>query len=97
MGYERPEEINSLIGCNWFHLNKTGVEVGGDGRLRIVEGVISDIPGGEKKENLKSASDLIADYFTVVKLLENPELIETGPPTKTILAIGARRSSCLVC
>lgn len=77
----RPEEMNSLIGCSWFHPNKLGVEVGGNGRLRIVEGVISDIPGGETKENLKSASDLITDYFTiVVKLLENPDLVKSETP-----------------
>lgn len=76
----RAEEIDSLIDCSWFNLNELGVEVGGDDRLRLQKGVVREIPEEETKENLKSASDLIADYFTiVVKFLENPELIETGP------------------
>jgi len=62
---------------------KLELDIGGDDRLRIKEGVVSEIPEDETKTNLQSASDFISDYFTVVvKLLENPELIETGPPNQ---------------
>jgi len=76
----RPEETNNLITSSWFHLQEIGLDIGEDGRLRLKEKIISEIPEEEIKGNLKSASDLIADYFTiVVKFLENPELIKSEP------------------
>ena len=80
-GLDRLEELNSLRECSWFHLEKLGAKVGGDGRLRIVEGVISDIPADETKQNLKSASNLIADYFSVlIAFLENPGHMQIDLP-----------------
>jgi hypothetical protein len=79
-GLNRSEELTSLLGCGWFNLEKLGVKIGGDGRLRIVEGVISEIPEDETKQNLKSASDLIAGYLSnLIEFLENPELIKSEP------------------
>lgn len=76
----RPEEIVNLMTSSWFHLYELGLEIGEDGRLRLKKVIISGIPEGETKETLKSASDLIADYFTIVaKFLENPELIKSEP------------------
>ena len=73
-GLNRSEELTSLLECSWFNLEKLGVKVGGDGRLRLVEGVISEIPENEKRQNLKSTSDFIGDYFSVlIEFLENPE------------------------
>ena len=80
-GLNRSEELTSLLECSWFNLEKLGVKVGGDGRLRIVEGVISEIPEDEIKQNLKSASDLIGDYLSVlIEFLENPERMQINPP-----------------
>ena len=73
-GLDRLEELNSLRECSWFHLEKLGVKVGGDGRLRLAEGVISEISEEETRQNLKSASDLIGDYLSVlIEFLENPK------------------------
>ncbi|MCF7889848.1 hypothetical protein K9M78_01365 [Candidatus Bipolaricaulota bacterium] len=79
----RPEEIVNLMTSSWFHLHELGLEIGEDGRLRLKKVIISEIPEGEIKENLKSASDFISNYFTiVVKFLENPELIKSEPPNQ---------------
>mgnify|MGYP000185014128 CR=1 FL=1 len=80
-GLDRLEELNSLRECSWFHLEKLGVKVGGDGRLRLAEGVLSEISEEETRQNLKSASDLIGDYLSVlIEFLENPERMSIDLP-----------------
>ena len=82
-GLNRSEELTSLLECGWFNLEKLGVKVGGDGRLRLVEGVISEIPEEETKQNLRSASDLIGDYISVlIEFLENPERMKIDLPAE---------------
>lgn len=69
----RSKEINNLIECSWFYLQELGVAVGNDGRLRLKKGIISEVPRNETKNNLKSASDFISDYFSVViEYIEHP-------------------------
>jgi len=80
-GLDRLEELNSLRECNWFHLEKLGVKVGGDDRLRLNEGVIVEIPEEESKKNLQSASDAIADYLSIlIEFLEYPERMQIDLP-----------------
>jgi len=80
-GLDRLEELNSLRECSWFHLEKLGVKVGGDGRLRLAEGVLSEISEEETRQNLKSASDLIWDYLSVlIDFLENPGHMQIDLP-----------------
>lgn len=75
----RPEEINNLIGCTWFHLFEFGLDIGGEGRLRIKKGVITEIPEDEPQRNLKSASNLIAEYFsTAAEYIEHPDQANLG-------------------
>ena len=63
---ERPEDYNLLFECLWFHFEEIGVEVGGDGRLRLEEGVISNIGDTASKRVLEAPSDYISDYFELV-------------------------------
>jgi len=79
----RPEEINNLIECNWFYLYEFGIDIGGDGRLRLKEEVISRVPEDEPQRNLKSASDFIADYFsTAAEYIEHPDQANLGETTE---------------
>jgi len=72
----RPKEIDTLIETQWFNLEKLGIEVGNDERLRIKEGVISAIPEDETEKNLEYASEFISDYFSLVtEYIEHPDQI----------------------
>jgi len=61
----RPNAIDTLIDLQWFHLEKLGLEVGNDGRLRVGEGIIGKIPKEESRQKLEYARDFIADYFSL--------------------------------
>jgi len=78
---ERPEDFNLLFECSWFHFEEIGVGVGGDGRLRLEEGIISKIEDTANKRVLEAVSDYISDYFELVsKYIQNPQLLDSGPP-----------------
>ena len=78
---ERPEDFNLLFECSWFHFEELGVQVGGDGRLRLEEGVISKIDNSTSKRGLEAASDYISDYFTLIsKYIQNPQLLDSETP-----------------
>ncbi|MBS3793125.1 hypothetical protein KGY77_10855 [Candidatus Bipolaricaulota bacterium] len=78
---ERLEDFNALFECSWFHFEKLGVKVGGDGRLRLDEGIISNIENSANKRVLEVASDYISDYFVLVsKYVQNPELLDSEAP-----------------
>ncbi len=75
----RPEAANSLVESKWFHLDNLDLEVGNDGRLKLTEGVITEVPMNESKEKLRYARDFLADYFSLVKkyLLDPSKLEQT--------------------
>jgi len=72
----RPNAIDTLIDLQWFHLEKLGLEVGNDERLRIGEGVIGKIPEEENRKKLEYARDFIADYFSLAtKYISDPSKV----------------------
>ena len=78
---ERPEDYNALFECRWFHFEELGVQVGGDGRLRLEEGVISKIKESASKSVLRAARDYLSDYFALVsKYIQNPKLMDSETP-----------------